>query len=47
MASQPDHIRQFIHHAKMLHRQEFPHENPMDMNNPSEQPSDISGSLAF
>ena len=30
-------IRQFIHHVKMVHRQEFPHENPVDMNNPSEQ----------
>ena len=30
-------VRQFIQHAKMLHRQEFPHENPVNMNNPSEQ----------
>lgn len=37
MASQHDHISQFIHHAKMVHRQEFPHENPVNMNNPSEQ----------
>ena len=30
-------IRQFIRHAKMVHRQEFPHENPVNMSNPSEQ----------
>lgn len=30
-------IRQFINHAKMTHRQEFPHENPVNMSNPSEQ----------